>query len=252
MVTKEELDKLVEKYENADFIKDDPVQFIHKFQDKKDAEIAGFAASLLAYGNRKQFIEKLNLLFKITENEPLNFVQNFEGGLIGDFNYRFGKPNDFICIFNILKELYNTSGGLEELFAHGYKQNKLFEVVTGYFYERANSSVGQGFYHMIPNPKNGGAMKRMCMLLRWMVRKSPVDIGIWKFMKPSELYIPLDVHVGNVSRQMGLLTRKANDFKSVIELTDNLKKFCPEDPIKYDFALFSYGVNSKQKKNAAV
>ncbi len=252
MITKEELDKLVEKYENEDFIKDDPVQFIHKFHDKKDAEIAGFVASLLAYGSRKQFIQKLNILLEIANNEPLNFVQNFEDGLIGDFNYRFGKPNDFICIFNTLKELYNTSDGLEELFAHGYGQGKLFEVVTDYFYERANSSVGQGFYHMIPNPKNGGAMKRMCMLLRWMVRKSPVDIGIWKFMKPSELYIPLDVHVGNVSRQMGLLTRNANDFKAVVELTENLKKFCPEDPIKYDFALFSYGVNGEQKKNAAV
>ena len=105
---------------------------------------------------------------------------------------------------------------------------------------------------MIPNPRNGGAMKRMCMLLRWMVRKSVVDIGIWKFMKPSELYIPLDVHVGNISRQTGLLTRKANDFKAVIELTENLKKYCPEDPIKYDFALFGYGVNNKNKKNAAL
>ena len=99
---------------------------------------------------------------------------------------------------------------------------------------------------MIPNPENGGAMKRMCMLLRWLVRKSIVDVGIWNFMPISELYIPLDVHVGNVSRQMGLLTRKANDFKSVIELTNNLKKFCPEDPIKYDFAMFGYGVNNKK------
>ena len=96
---------------------------------------------------------------------------------------------------------------------------------------------------MIPNPDNGGAMKRMCMYLRWMVRKSSVDVGIWNFMKPSELYIPLDVHVGRISRQMGLLTRKANDFKAVEELTNKLKEFDPEDPIKYDFAMFGYGVN---------
>ena len=96
---------------------------------------------------------------------------------------------------------------------------------------------------MIPNPRNGGAMKRMCMYLRWMVRKSSVDAGIWHFMKPSELYIPLDVHVGRISRQMGLLKRNANDFKAVTELTNKLKEFCPEDPIKYDFAMFGYGVN---------
>ena len=127
MITKNELDKLVEKYENENFIKDDPVQFIHKFKTKKDTELAGFIASLLAYGSRQQFIKKLNQLFEIAQNEPLNFIQNFEPELIGDFNYRFGKPNDFIVIFEILKKLYNTSDGLEELFEHGYKQGKIFE-----------------------------------------------------------------------------------------------------------------------------
>ncbi|MBR1425293.1 TIGR02757 family protein [bacterium] len=246
MITKTELDELVQKYETADFIKDDPVQFIHRYQTKKDIEIAGFVASLLAYGSRKQFIKKLDDLFiNIAQNEPLNFIQNFEPELIGDFNYRFGKPKDFISIFNILKELYNTTGGLEELFKYGYKQNKLFETPVDYFYAHADKNVGQGFYHMIPNPHNGGAMKRMCMFLRWMIRKSPVDVGIWDFMPASELYIPLDVHVGRISRQMGLLKRNANDFKSVIELTEKLKEFCPQDPVKYDFAIFSYGVNNK-------
>lgn len=246
MITKIELDKLVEQYETKDFIKDDPIQFPHKFTYVKDIEIAGFLASLLAYGNRKIFIKKLDELFQIMQNEPLNFVQNFDPKILGDFNYRFGKPNDFIEIFNILKELYNTSKGLKELFSHGYDQNKLFEVPADYFYSKVNiQNVGQGFYHMIPNPKNGGAMKRMCMYLRWMVRKSNVDLGVWGFMNPSDLYIPLDVHVARISRQMGLLTRKANDFKAVIELTQNLKKLCPEDPIKYDFAMFGYGINSK-------
>ena len=101
---------------------------------------------------------------------------------------------------------------------------------------------------MIPHPKNGGAMKRMCMYLRWMVRKSEVDLGLWKFMSPAELYIPLDIHVARVSRQMGLLTRKSNDYKAVIELTENLKNLCPEDPIKYDFALFGYGINNNSNK----
>jgi uncharacterized protein (TIGR02757 family) len=248
MITKTELDKLVEKYENPNFIKNDPVQFIHKYKNKKDIEIAGFIASLLAYGSRVQFIKKLDYLMEnIAQNEPLNFIQNFESKMIGDFNYRFGKPNDFISIFEIMKTLYNTTDGLEELFADGYKKGKIFETVVDYFYARANENVGQGFYHMIPNPHNGGAMKRMCMYLRWMVRKSCVDVGIWKFMKPSELYIPLDVHVARVSRQMGLLTRNSNDFKAVIELTNKLKEFCPDDPVKYDFAMFAYGVDNNKK-----
>ena len=245
MITKSELDKLVLKYETKDFIKDDPVQFIHRFKNKKDVELAGFIASLLAYGSRVQFIKKLDDLFiNIAQNEPLNFILDFEPKLIGDFNYRFGKPVDFISIFKILRELYSTTDGLEELFRYGYNKGKMFETVVDYFYARADKVVGQGFYHMIPNPRNNGAMKRMCMYLRWMVRKSSVDVGIWKFMKPSELYIPLDVHVGRISRQMGLLTRKANDFKAVEELTGKLKEFCPDDPVKYDFAMFGYGVNS--------
>lgn len=245
MITKTELDKLAKKYETELFIKDDPVQFIHLFRDKRDIELVGFISSLVAYGSRVQFIKKIYQLLEIAQYEPLNFIQNFERKMLGDFNYRFGKPNDFANIFYTLKDLYNSSKGLEELFEYGYRQDKLFEVPVDYFYSKADKSVGAGFYHMIPNPKNGGAMKRMCMYLRWMVRKSCVDAGVWNFMPPSELYIPLDVHVGRISRQMGLLNRNSNDFKAVLELTQNLKKYCPEDPVKYDFALFGYGVNSK-------
>ena len=88
-------------------------------------------------------------------------------------------------------------------------------------------------------------MKRMCMFLRWMVRKGPVDFGIWDFMPISDLLIPLDVHVARISREMGLLNRSSNDFKAVLELTENLKKLDPNDPVKYDFAMFGYGVNKK-------
>ena len=201
---------------------------------------------MLAYGSREQFIKKLNILFgDIVQNEPLNFIENYDSGIIGDFNYRFGKPKDFVAIFEIMKELYSSGSKLEELFNYGYKQGKIFESVVDYFYSRVKSEVGQGFYHMIPNPRNGGAMKRMCMYLRWMVRNSSVDMGVWKSIKTSELFIPLDVHVGRISRQMGLLKRNANDFKSVLELTNKLKEFDALDPIKYDFALFGYGVNNK-------
>ena len=104
---------------------------------------------------------------------------------------------------------------------------------------------------MIPNPSNGGAMKRMNMFLRWMVRKGPVDLGIWEFIQPKDLLIPLDVHVARVSREMKLLGRKSNDFQAVIELTNKLKEFCPTDPVKYDFAMFAFGVELNRKKIGA-
>lgn len=250
MITKTEIDFLAETFETSEFIKDDPVQFPHRFFNEKDIEIAGFIASLVAYGSRKVFIKKLNGLFELAENEPLNFILNFDKKILGDFNYRFGKTEDFARIFYIMKELYEKDGGLSELFKYAYgevktlRDTRFFKTVTDYFYSRvAEDNAGQGFYFMIPNPENGGAMKRMNMFLRWMVRKPPVDFGIWNFIPQSELLIPLDVHVARVSREMGLLSRSSNDFKAVIELTDNLKNFDANDPVKYDFATFGYGVN---------
>lgn len=248
MITKTEFDNLVKEYENEDFIKDDPVRFPNRFKNKKDIEIAGFIASLVAYGRREVFTKKLDKLFEIAQNEPHNFILNFEPEVLDDFNYRFGKPQDFAQIFSIMRELYAKDGGLEELFKFGYEnpqENNMFIPVSDYFYSRTQENAGQGFYFMIPNPRNGGAMKRMCMYLRWMVRKGPVDFGIWDFMPQSDLLIPLDVHVARISREMGLLKRTSNDFKAVLELTENLRQFDPDDPAKYDFAMFGYGVNNK-------
>ena len=247
MITKTEIDDLAAKYETIEFFNDDPVHFPNKFVNKKDKEIAGFIASLVAYGRREVFIKKLNQLFDIAENEPYNFIVNFEPEILGDFNYRFGKPEDFAQIFTIMKKLYRENSSLEELFKYGY-ENKIndntFIPVTDYFYSHAQDNSAMGFRFMIPDARKGSAMKRMCMYLRWMVRKGPVDFGIWDFMPTSDLLIPLDTHVARISREMGLLTRNANDFKSVIELTENLKQFDPNDPVKYDFAMFGYGVNN--------
>lgn len=253
MITEQEINKLAKQYETTDFIKDDPIKIPHRYSAKKDIEIAGFMASLVAYGRRDVFIKKLEQLLQIAQDEPYNFIMNFEPNVLGDFNYRFGKPDDFAQIFNILKNLYQKDGGLEELFKYGYNctrqttsstQTNMFVPITDYFYSRAKTPDATGFKFMIPDANKGSAMKRMCMFLRWMVRKKPVDFEIWDFMPASDLLIPLDTHVAKLSREMGLLTRNANDFKSVLELTENLRKFDPKDPIKYDFALFGYGVNN--------
>lgn len=263
MITKSELDKLAQKYETKEFFYDDPIGIPNRFENKKDKEIAGFISSLVAYGRREVFIKKLKQLLEIAQNEPYNFITNFEPKILRNFNYRFGKPDDFAQIFNILKDLYNSGSSLEELFKYGYEnthhpsfghplqqgaRNKNFNMfipVTDYFYSRAKDNTATGFKFMIPDARKGSAMKRMCMYLRWMVRKGTVDFGIWDFMPASELLIPLDTHVARISREMGLLTRNTNDFQAVVELTENLKKFDSQDPIKYDFAIFGYGVNNK-------
>ena len=255
MITKTELDKLVEKYETIDFIKNDPVQFPHRGRGKckEEIELYGFIASLFAYGNRKLFIKKLEEIFAKSEGDLIGYIKNGDFSNLKGVEYRFSKENDIIPIFENLSKLYNETKGLEELFEYGWSQTcqqtshfvrvQIFlQTVIDYFYSNTPKTVTQGFYHMIPNPSNGGAMKRMNMFLRWMVRKGPVDLGIWEFIQPKDLLIPLDVHVARVSREMKLLGRKSNDFQAVIELTSKLKEFCPSDPVKYDFAMFGFGV----------
>lgn len=247
MITRNQLEKLTEKYETAEFIKDDPVQFPHRFNNPKDIETAAFLASLLAYGNRKTFIKKLEELFEIMKNKPLEFVLNFDSKNLKGFNYRFAKDFDIIEVFHILNKLYKKGGGLKALFEYGYGLDNsilsMLQTVADYFYSNIENEVGMGFYHLIPNPKNGGAMKRMNMFLRWMVRKGPVDLGIWGFIPTEKLLIPLDVHVSRLSREMGLLKVNSDNFKAVLELTENLRKFDSKDPIKFDFAMFGLGVD---------
>lgn len=253
MITKTELDKLVEKYETVDFIKNDPIQFCHRYTKKEEIELAGFIASLFAYGSRKIFIKKLDEIFAKSEGDLIGYIKNGDFSSLKGIDYRFSKDYDIIPIFQILSKLYKESRGLEELFEYGWiqppplpspleREQFFFQTVVDFFYSNAPKISTQGFYHMIPNPQKGGAMKRMNMFLRWMVRKGPVDLGVWNFIKPSELLIPLDIHVARVSREMGLLMRKSNDFNAVVELTNALKVYSPDDPIKYDFAMFGFGV----------
>lgn len=249
---KEYLDKLVEKYETKEFIKSDPVQFPHEFNNKNDVEIVAFISALFSFGKREAFIQKLKLLLKIMENEPYNFVCNFNSSNADNLNafvYRFVKGVDVICLLEALNKLYNIdNSSLGELFFEGKQKNDIFAHVSDYFYSCLNCNPELGFCHLFARPQNGGAMKRMNMFLRWMVRGGPVDLNMWDFIKQSELLIPLDVHVGNVSRALGLLKRNSNDYKAVLLLTEKLREFDSNDPIKYDFALFGAGINFLNSK----
>lgn len=243
MITKSGLDALVEKYETEDFIKNDPIQFTKKFENFYDIEIASFVTSCFAYGNRQVFIAKLNELFNAIDNKPYEFVMNFDETKIKNINYRFAKEYDIIGLFKKISALYQNKSSLKNLFEENYDGEILpmLQKVCDYFYDEMQLSMG--YCHLVPNPKNGGALKRLNMFLRWQVRKPPVDLGLWEFIPTSKLLMPLDTHVARISRELGLLCRSSNDIKAVMELTENLKKFDPIDPVKYDFALFGYGVN---------
>ncbi|MBR1616755.1 TIGR02757 family protein [bacterium] len=236
---KKYLDELVSRYETKEFIKDDPIQFPHLFKDKKDIEIASFISSLFAFGRRTMFIQKLREIFNLNST-PLGLILDYKKYNFDEFVYRFIKSKDLIELLKILNKLYvQDKSSLEELF---FEKKNRFQNVCDYFYSNCDCSNSLGFCFMFAKPENNSALKRMNMFLRWMVRDGEVDFGIWNFISKSELLIPLDTHVARLSRQFGLLKRKQNDFRAVIELSEKLKEFDPNDPVKYDFALFGLGV----------
>ena len=236
------LDDLVKKYETKDFIKNDPIQFPHKYQTREDIEISAFISSLFAFGRRDIFIKKLDEIFKLTDC-PYGLISDYKKYNLENFVYRFIKSTDLIELLRLLNKLYILDkSSLAELF---YKKENRIKRVVDYFYNNSSCPNNTGFCFMFAKPENKSALKRINMFLRWMVRDGVVDLGLWDFISKSELIIPLDTHVARLSRKFNLLKRKANDYKSAIELTEKLKEFDEFDPVKYDFALFGLGVNEK-------
>ena len=237
---KNKLDELVKKYETSEFIKSDPIRIPHRYKNKRDIEISAFISSLFAFGKREQFLKKLEELFSLCDT-PEGLIYDYKKYNLDNFLYRFIKSNDLQELLSILNKLYFCDkSSLEELFSN---ENNRLKCATDYFYRNCNCSSSHGFCFMFARPEKRGAMKRLNLFLRWLVRDGCVDLGIWKNIKKSELVIPLDTHVARLSRKFGLLKRNANDYKAVIELTEKLKEFDENDPVKYDFALFGLGVD---------
>jgi uncharacterized protein (TIGR02757 family) len=234
------------------FIESDPVSIPHLFTKKEDIEIAGFLAATIAWGNRKSILNNANRLMQMMDNAPHDFVLTATAKDLKPFNafvHRTFNGIDCVYFLTALKEIYLNHGGLENAFSTGVNKddtdvsNAIANFRTLFFMGNYPARTGKH----VSDPLAGSSAKRLCMYLRWMVRKDEfgVDFGIWKGISQGILSCPLDVHSGNVARKLGLLERKQNDWKAVTELTTNLKQFDPTDPVKYDFALFGLGVFEK-------
>ncbi len=242
-------------YNKPEFIETDPIQIPRDFSKKEDIEIAGFIAAAIAWGKRPMIIRNANRWLEMMDNAPYDFVMNAnEEDLkpLLNFVHRTFNGDDALFFISSLQNIYKNHGGLEAVFAKGLQQKfenpKNYSLLYGalnYFRNVFMSSphLARSGKH-IANPSKGSAAKRLNMYLRWMTRqdKQGVDFGIWKSIEAKHLMIPLDVHSGRVARKLGLLKRKADDWKSVEELTADLRQFDANDPVKYDFALFGMGV----------
>jgi len=238
------------QYNQVNFIENDPILIPHLFSLKEDIEIMGFFASILAWGQRITIINKCKLLISLFDNAPFDFILNHETKdltQISKFVHRTFNGTDLLYTIYILKQIYTQHGSLENAFSIGLNtESENIEMGLNNFKKLFSDSE---FYPQrtgkhIASPLQKSACKRLCMYLRWMVRNDDkgVDFGLWTKIKPSQLICPCDVHVDRVARHLGLLQTNKTDWNAAVTLTQNLKTYDAQDPVKYDFALFGMGV----------
>lgn len=247
---KDYLDALVAKYNVPGFADRDPVQFPRRFSSLQDIEISALLTSTIAWGRRPMILANARRIEDMLGGEPHRFVLGGDIDALPDGNVHrtfFGRHLKYYL--RGLRLIYSTFGSLEgfagAIHAHeaGAPAWELAKAMNRALRDANDSCPLDGPNRCLPANVEATALKRLNMALRWLVRRDGiVDIGCWDLLRPSQLFIPLDVHSGNTARALHLLERRQDDRKAVVELTDALRRFDPEDPVKYDFALFGAGV----------
>jgi uncharacterized protein (TIGR02757 family) len=236
------LDEYSAKINVPEFIESDPVKFVHRYRLLQDVEIAGVVSAINAWGRRDTTLKDVERILDIMGNSPYDFVRSADlNALSGNQAlHRTFNLSDLGFLCRGLRKVYSAHRSAEEYFVG----KNMFDGIKSFRTEiiSANGVDQQRSSKHLSNPEANSACKRLHLFLRWMVRNDGiVDLGIWKNIPPSALFIPLDVHVGKVARALGLVQRKQNDRKTVEELTSILKQFNPDDPVLYDFGLFGIG-----------
>lgn len=251
-MTEEELKELLDseatRINNVNFIGSDPVQFPRRFTRQEDVEIAALLAATIAWGNRKMICRDAEKMLTLMDNEPFLFMKE-EGyeEIPDELNIHrtfFGRH--LKQYLRGLRRIYKDYGTLDAFSAAvkaGEDAAPSWKLVEKMQEILRDENSGEYCSRCLPGNLKQTALKRINMALRWLVRDDGiVDMGLWKSIPKSKLYIPLDVHAGNTARELGLLTRKGNDRKAVEQLTERLREFRPEDPTFYDYALFGIGI----------
>lgn len=247
------LNKAVDRYNHPGFIADDPISIPHQFTLLQDREIMGFWVAILAWGQRKTIINKARELIELMDGAPYDFVVNHQEEDLKrflSFKHRTFQVIDTLYFLQFLQWYYRQHDSLEDAFArHLSPQAPHVGPALRGFHELFFSlpEAPQRTRKHIATPARKSSCKRLNMFLRWMVRRDNcgVDFGCWPRISPHQLLMPLDVHVDRVARHLNLLQRKQRDWQAVLELTDAVRSFDPDDPVKYDFALFGLGVLGK-------
>ncbi len=244
------LNEKAEVYNNSEFIQNDPIQIPHRFSLKQDIEIAGFLAATISWGNRKAIIRSAEKILDIMGNSPFDFVMNYsENDLKSIENtsiHRTFNGEDLIYFTRQFNRIYRENKSLEDLFVIKDSEINFYHAIERFRAVFLQTEKHRSHKH-VSSPYKNSSSKRIIMFLRWMIRNDNrgVDFGIWESIDCKYLSIPLDIHTGNISRKLGLITRTQNDWKTVLELDEVIRKFDENDPAKYDFALFGLGVTKE-------
>jgi uncharacterized protein (TIGR02757 family) len=248
------VDGLVRRYEQPRFITGDPVSIPHGFDDPRDREIVGLFAALLAWGRRSTILASMEALCERMRWRPHAFVRDFRPGRdaarLDGFRHRTFGPADAVGLVLALSAALERHGSIERAFAAGLPAGAA-DVGPGLdAFSAMLTSVVPDVSHRLrrhlARPSTGSACKRLNMYLRWMVRPGPVDLGIWTSVSPRQLVLPLDVHAGRQARALGMVSRRADDWKAASELTRNCRGLFPDDPARCDFAFFGPGASGDE------
>jgi len=238
---REPLEHFYREFDYTARVEFDAIRFPLRYPDPRDRELVGLLAACLAYGRVDLFGRQLDAF--VLGFDPRRDARAFES-----FWYRFNRPRDLVAFCVAARDQLGRYGTLEKLFLAGDPDpagpiGPALERFARSFLEADLREVfprgrrSRGYRHLFPLPSAGGPCKRLHLFLRWMVRREPPDFGLWTAVAPARLLIPVDTHVENIARSIGLTRRKSRTWRMAEEITRRLAAIDPEDPVKYDFAL---------------
>jgi uncharacterized protein (TIGR02757 family) len=246
------LERLYAEFDYAGRVERDAIRFPRRYADPRDRELVALLSACLAYGRVDLFGGALERVLGLMGPSPARFVRAFDrerqGPLFADFRYRFNRPHDLVAFCLAARQILERWGSLEACFVAGDSDpsgaiRPALEAFARAFLEAELESVfphgrlSRGYRHLFPLPSAGGPCKRLHLFLRWMVRREPPDFGLWRHVSPARLLMPVDTHVENMSRAIGLTRRRSRTWRMAEEITARLAAIDPEDPVKFDFAL---------------
>jgi len=260
----QELDRLYLQYDHR-FVDPDPLQFVRAQPTDADREVVGMLAASLAFGNVRSIKASIAAVLDVLGPRPAEAVRAAEphalARRLAGFKHRWTTGRDVASLLFLVRQMLESSGSVEAFFAAGLDPSaadvggalasfsaRALALDHGGLYRGRRLPRDAGVRFFLPSPDGGSACKRLNLYLRWMVRKDSVDLGVWTSLRPAALVIPLDAHIYSISRRVGLTRYRSPGWRMAADITRRLRRFCPEDPVKYDFAFHRMGLFKKEEE----